>query len=133
MSVRALPYIRIWIQMLISLPLLINLSPKNSLSICNTPKDLAKESLKISDHFRSPSGFFLCFTSDLTCTIFFLFLVVLLWSCLECVFFNRRYGSGDGTIRKVLGHTRAWGCPNRFEKFLSLGFWPCYHFARRFD
>ena len=28
--------------MLISLPLLRNLSPKNSLSICNTPEDFSK-------------------------------------------------------------------------------------------
>ena len=40
--VRALPYIRIGIQMLISLSLLRNLSPKNSLSMCNTPEDFGQ-------------------------------------------------------------------------------------------
>ena len=54
--------------MLISLPLLRNLLPKFFLASATLLKILAKDSLKISYHFRSRGGFFLCFGSNLACT-----------------------------------------------------------------
>ena len=44
--VRALPYIGIGIPMLISLPLLRNLLPKNSLSICNISEDFGQRAVE---------------------------------------------------------------------------------------
>ena len=54
--------------MLISLSLLETFHPKILLASATFLKILAKETLKISDHFRSPEWFFLCFASDFACT-----------------------------------------------------------------
>ena len=91
--------------MLISLPLLRNLSPKIFLSICNIPKDLAKEPLKILTILYLRVGFSFSLLLILFVQIV-LFVVVLFWSYLECVLFNRRWGSDDGIVHSVLKCTQ---------------------------
>ena len=91
--------------MLISLSLLRNLSPKICLSICNIPEDLANEPLKIFNHFLSLGGIFLSLLPILFVHSV-LFVVVLFWSCLECILFNHRWGFGGGTVHSVLGCTQ---------------------------
>ena len=94
--------------MLISLPLLRNLSPKIFLSICNIPKDLAKEPLKIFNHFLSPGGFFFFFASDFVCT-----------DCFVCGSFvlvlprMRAFQSSVGFRRR--------NCTQCFEMYSDLG------------
>ena len=129
----------IGVQTLFSLLLLRNFSSMNPLSVCNTLEDFGKG--VVEDFGKGVVEDFLPFSISLWVFSFtflpillvqiVLFVVVYLFSCLECMF------SVVGRVPEIELYARFWdvlrpgGVPTGFEKLLSLGFWSSYRLARR--
>ena len=123
MHVRAFPYIGIGIQKLISLLLLENLSPKNSLSICYTPEDFSQGAVEGFRPFLISWWVF-----PLLRLRFFLYRLFYLWWFCSGLALNVRLLLA-GRVPTMELYAWFWDVlsprciPICFEKFLSLGFW----------
>ena len=108
--------------MLISLPLLRNLSPKNSLSICNTPKDFGQG---VVEDFLPFSVSWWVF--PLLRFRFCLYKLSCLWWFCSGFALNACFSVADMALVTEL-YSGFWdvlslrGIPIGFEKLLSLGF-----------
>ena len=117
--------------MLISLPLLRNLLPKNSLSICNIPEDFGQRAVKDFQAF-----FISWWVFPLLCFQFCLYRLFRLWWFCYDLGLNACF-SAIGRVLEMELYTGFWdvlrpgGVPIGFKKLLSLGFWFYYRFARR--
>ena len=117
--------------MLISLSLFRNLSPENSLSICNTPEDFGQGAV---EDFRPFSVSWWVFS--LLRYQFFLYELFCLWRFCSGLASNACFSVASKVLATEL-YSGFWdvlsprGVLIGFEKLLSLGFWSYHHFARR--
>ena len=117
--------------MLISLLLLRNLSPKNSLSICNIPGDFSQGVVEDFQPFSISWWVF-----PLIRFQFFLYRLFYLWWFCYGLALNACF-SIVGRVPVTVLYIGFWdvlrprGIPIGFEKLLGLGFWFCYCFVRR--